>query len=252
MKSIINFFKKIFSTTTTTSSSTIIIKSNIGGNINVGVSAPYSKKISSFQEIENNTAFDVNIIENDSSNKNKIDYLIPEKYSKSITFQIKNNKLTIGTIGNIIGSFSSSITIYTSIKNINKIKNTSVGKMIVNGTLAEKEISIFSTSTGNVAIENITCENLEVYNSGVGRILFVTGSVDNSYFEITSTGDIDASEVESQNINVNSSGIGKLKAKVVNKATGSLTSIGDALIYGQPESVLIESNSIGSVKFNKG
>lgn len=205
------------------------------------------KKINSF---ENDTPFMINLLENDSVSKNTVTYSIPDQFKDNIVFENKNNKLIIKTKGNIVGNFTTSFNIYTTLSNIKQILNNSVGKIIVNGTLSQKDLDISLQSVGNIAIENITCDTLTVTNNGNGRILFVKGKSKHTQFNITSIGDINAEELISENILVNSDGIGQLYAFVNNEAKGKLTSIGNVNIYGKPNKVLIESDGIGSLKIN--
>jgi hypothetical protein len=246
--------KKIFSSKKTVINGNIVGRNVVGGDLNISTNSKempnmhFNKKIKTTSTITNDTVFQINILENTKINKNVVEYFIPEEYKENIVISEKLGNLKISTKGNIIGNMNSFFNIYTSLENINKIKNNSVGKIIVDGLLSQNKINIKLVSTGNISLREIQCEELNVVNEGVGRILFVEGKTTQSNFTITSTGGIEARDIISENIKIESSGIGELNAFVSNQAKGKLTSIGSAIIHGDPKSVLIQSESIGKVK----
>ena len=230
--------------------SDIIINGNkVSANNKKMESSLHKLELKTFKQLKNNTVFKVLVLANNNEKQNIIEYTMPEEIAEKISFNNKNNKLSIETNGNISGCFESSIVIYTDLNIIEKIINTSVGGINVNGDINNIKMELSSSSTGGISLNSLICGDLEINNSGTGKIKIKDGKVNKSNFEITSTGNVEVKNLVIVDATIKSSSVGSLECRILNKIEGKLTSVGSAFIFGKPKNVLIESTSIGKVKF---
>lgn len=198
-----------------------------------GVLTEDEREVIDFYGVSNTTSFDVYITQAD-------EYSVVVKAQENILPLIETYKsggtLIVNTKDfNCIRS-TSRVEVYISMPEIEELNLTGSGMIAcekVQGDIVECAV----TSSGNLFVDSIDCDELYIKNSGSGS--YESDTVSASYIEIklTGSGNIDFGEslVEESNINHTSSGTirGGIFDAIVSDFT--LTGSGNVIVYGNSE-----------------
>ena len=101
-------------------------------------------------------------------------------------------------------------------------------------------------STGDLIIEGYSGDQLVLKSDGVGDIT-VSGSVDQVHVFVESTGDVDLSALQARQAFVYNDSVGDATVNASELVDGSVSSVGDLIILGDPKEVRATENSVGDI-----
>ena len=99
--------------------------------------------------------------------------------------------------------------------------------------LAAPRFRLETDSSGDVELEDIDCDQLEVVSNGSGDIV-AGGRADRQRFQLGGDGDVDARELTGNDIDVASSGDGDIQVNAAASLTVTSSGSGDILYVGRP------------------
>lgn len=120
---------------------------------------------------------------------------------------------------------------------VNSSGNVSVEGLIV------QDLDVNISSSGGVAIDELTAGRLEVDISSSGNLAIKSGAVEQQGISISSSGDYDGGELSSQRANVRLTSSGNATVRVSDELTARLSSSGSLYYIGSPTIDAQESSS---------
>jgi len=99
--------------------------------------------------------------------------------------------------------------------------------------LAAPRFRLETDSSGDVELENIDCDQLEVVSNGSGDIM-ASGRAARQRFQLSGDGDVDASELKGNDVDVSSSGDGDIHVNAAASLTVTSSGSADILYVGHP------------------
>jgi len=99
--------------------------------------------------------------------------------------------------------------------------------------LAAPRFRLETDSSGDVELEDINCDHLEVVSNGSGDIV-AGGRAARQRFQLGGDGDVDARELTGNEVDVSSSGDGDIQVNAAASLTVTSSGSGDILYVGRP------------------
>ncbi|MBO7651767.1 MAG: DUF2807 domain-containing protein [Bacteroidales bacterium] len=183
-----------------------------------------------FQEVVNNTQFDVEVI---FANENKVVITAESNISQCLSVKVKNKRLTIKKDKSkyrLKNTEPVTITVYMQDKDYLYFSNYGSGDLTINSPLS-KEIVYDNNGSGDIFAFNTENEAVEVKNSGSGDIV-VEGVAGEVKITSSGSGDVDCYNLTAQYVEIHSSGSGKVEAYATDAIDIWRTGSGEVFTYG--------------------
>lgn len=127
------------------------------------------------------------------------------------------------------------------------IYNEGVGDIRTKGAFKAQMMTITSEGVGNITIENMECERMQVINEGVGNVN-LTGKATNAVFKSEGVGNIHAYDFEVANLSAELNGVGSIQCNVIERFTCKASGVGNIYYKGNPKQTNISASGIGKVR----
>lgn len=138
-----------------------------------------------------------------------------------------------------------SLTIYGP--KLMSIVSSGVGNFKVDGALDTPELSICINGVGNVRIDDLTCQKLQVSNTGVGNVN-LEGTTQEATYNSEGVGSINAYGMHAQKTSVKLDGVGSIQCHASELIDCVNSGVGSVSYKGDPAKENIQKNGIGSIK----
>ena len=203
-----------------------------------------TREVSSFDSIQVDYPARV-IISQGSAESLKVeaeDNLLP-----GLKTEIKGNELRIyyrSQDGEHVNP-TKTVTITITVRELNSIHFSSAGELIVNGLEADN-LDVNLSGAGNVELNEIAVRGLDVNLSGAGSAT-ASGSADDLSLNISGFGDFDGEDLEGKTADVNISGAGSATVWVEEELDATISGAGSVNYYGSPDNVRRQVNGVGGI-----
>lgn len=137
------------------------------------------------------------------------------------------------------------IRIEVTFKELQKVEQRGVGKIISSGVLELYTLSVENRGIGEVVL-NVDVKELYSDLDGVGNITLI-GSADKHECTMQGTGKIEARELICEEAHVVSNGVGNATVYASKKLLAELKGVGKITYYGDPNKVESRINGMGSI-----
>ena len=127
------------------------------------------------------------------------------------------------------------------------IYNEGVGDIRTKGAFKAQMMTITSEGVGNITVENMECERMQVINEGVGNVN-LTGKATNAVFKSEGVGNINAYDLEVASLSAELSGVGSIKCNVTERFTCKASGVGNIYYKGNPKQTNVSASGIGKVR----
>ena len=127
------------------------------------------------------------------------------------------------------------------------IYNEGVGDIRTMGAFKTQMMTITNEGVGNITIENMECERMQVLNEGVVNIN-LTGKAKHGVFKSEGVGSINAYDFEVSNLSTELDGVGGIKCHVTERFTCKANGVGSIYYKGNPKQTNINSSGIGKIR----
>jgi hypothetical protein len=161
--------------------------------------------------------------------------------------EVRNNELRIyykSQDGEHVNP-TKAVTITITVRDLNSIHFSSAGELIVNGLEADN-LEVNLSGAGNVELNDISVRGLNINLSGAGSAT-ASGSADDLSLNISGFGDFDGEDLEGQTADVNISGAGSATVWVEEELDATISGAGSVNYYGSPENVRRQVNGVGGI-----
>ncbi len=165
-----------------------------------------------------------------------------------LSVSLQNGTLHVGTVGNcaIINNYA--LKVYASSPSLDEVKTSSTADVSVEGRLTADKLKLMVTSTGDIEVDELVCNVLEVSTGSTGDIEISRGTADRAIYTVKSTGDIDAKGMKARVVEAGSSSTGNIECYASESIKAMASSTGDIYYYGHPVSVEKRESSIGDIE----
>lgn len=137
--------------------------------------------------------------------------------------------------------------IYTvTLPELTRIELEGAGSFNV-GPVTGDSLSIQTDGAGGVTVERVDLERLTVTLGGVGSITIRGGTVEEQTVRLDGVGSYNARNVTSTNADVEVDGAGSVTVNVIGELTGGVDGVGSLRYAGDPETVEVTVDGLGSL-----
>lgn len=183
-----------------------------------------------------------------------------------VKIEIKNDELTARTEGNM--STKKGVNIHITYKELNTITSSGSTDIFVESLLKSENISLASSGSSDINIENLEAENINLTSSGssdikikharatsfaldlsgASDVKISEGMVDNLTATTSGSSDLLADNLETRNATLTSSGSSDIKIRVSEKLTAQSSGSSDIYYNGNPKEVVESKTGSSSIK----
>jgi len=200
------------------------------------------REVSGFTKIDLANSADVFVIQSDNYS---LEVKAQANLLQSIRTRVDNGILIIDNEDCIRSD--DGIQIFVYLPEIDGLKISGSGDMVVNQYVTSPFIDIILSGSGDIFLRDVEAEKIEATISGSGDIeidcVNELYSAQQLIFEIPGSGEINSFDLTAENANVNISGSGNCFVKVVNSLNIDISGSGDVFYKGYPQ---INANVFGS------
>ena len=183
-----------------------------------------------FQEVTNETAFDVEVV---FSNENKVVITGESNIIQKLALNVKHKKLIIDKEKNkyrLRATLPVNITVYMKRNDYMYFSNYGSGDLTILSPLSKK-IKFDNTGSGYIYAFDCEHEAVEVLNSGSGDVE-LKGIAGDVYIQNSGSGDVDCYYLIGQYVEIHSSGTGRTEAYATDEADVWESGSGEVYVYG--------------------
>ena len=202
-----------------------------------------TRTISSFTEIEINTASNVFLkqSENESITLEGNTNLV-----SNIKTYVEDGRLIIENKEKNKSEKNASLNIYINFKDLTKLVNNSVGNVKSENRLNLSSFNLENNSVGNLDID-INCNNLNAEINSVGNVTF-TGNVKKANIQNNSVGNLDAFDLTADVLKIENNSVGDSKVNATGEIYIEANGVGNVSYKGSAVLKKSESNGVGKIK----
>lgn len=129
---------------------------------------------------------------------------------------------------------------------LEEVKVSSSGKISSEGVINSEELFVKASSSGRMELA-VNVDKLKVDVSSSGRVA-LNGKVNTQVIEASSSGRYDGFDVDSRGAKADVSSSGRVEISVSDELFAEASSSGKVVYKGQPEKVMVDTSSSGSIK----
>ena len=180
------------------------------------------------------------------ADQEKLEISAEENLLPHITSDVQNGKLTLGTENNINLQPTKDIqyTLYVT-EPIEELNVSGLGSIHAPELTVDK-LSLSVSGAGDIKVESVFADELEVRISGLGSVFMDAGKVDRQDIGISGSGTFEAGDLLSQKTEIRISGLGNAEVWVEDELNAKISGSGDISYFGSP-SVRQDISGIGSL-----
>lgn len=201
-----------------------------------------TRDLGSFTKIQSGGSWDVIV---QTGDKDEVRLESTNISLDKVITEVDNNTLKIslekGNYRNL------GLKVYVTIREIEGLKSTGSGDMKIQSDIRTGSLSLSSTGSGNLFLENVNADKLSVGMTGSGHITVEGGSVSSFSLSQTGSGDFKGEELLTEEASINKTGSGKSLIGEVESLNVRATGSGDVYYSGNPGSKNISSTGSGRV-----
>lgn len=162
-----------------------------------------------------------------------------------LNISVKNHRLIIDQTDDSIIK-PSKLVIYTNSRNLEQVKITGSGNVLLANEVNAKEMKLSIIGSGDVKTDSLYCKELEVKITGSGDVL-LNGAATSADFRISGSGNIRAFNYAIEDLDCRISGSGDIEALVLRELKASISGSGDIRYKGHPKSVHTSVSGSGDI-----
>lgn len=166
---------------------------------------------------------------------------------KRISAETRGGRLTIRYRGRRFGLMRGPIDYYLTVRDLDSVMTTSSGDIAVEG-FRTRELELASDSSGDIWVDALEAEFLDVRLSSSGDLTIDDGRVTSQRIRCSSSGDYRAEALESETAEVTLTSSGNAWISVSQRLTARLSSSGDLHLFGEPTVDALTISSSGELK----
>jgi hypothetical protein len=130
---------------------------------------------------------------------------------------------------------------------LQSIKSSGVGNFHIKDKIETTKLAIRNKGVGNIKINGISCEGVDLYTEGVGNVS-VQGKAEKVNLVSEGVGNINAADLESKSVTVDSSGVGNISCYATQSIKAKANGVGNISYKGNPTDKQLKKSGIGSIK----
>ncbi len=177
----------------------------------------------------------------EQGNKEVLEITAEDNLMEYIESKVSGSQLDLGLKEFVNIHPTKDITYRLTVKNINQIGSSGLGKIEAKKLVSEN-LSVEISGNGRISIDNLEAETLSLVISGLGDIS-LNGSATQQQLEISGAGNYNAPNLASEKAVVNISGSGTAILWVTEQLNLELSGAGKVHYYGSP---VVNSNISGA------
>ncbi len=171
----------------------------------------------------------------------------PDNYVPLFVVSEDNGTLKITMKKNSKLAKGNSVTIRLSSPIFRKLQNEGVGNIKLLGKIQGDAIEIRNDAVGNVKVENLICNTLDVNSDGVGN-LNLSGVCNKATYSVDGVGNLNAVGMKTVNLDIDQDGVGNISCFASKRLSVKSEGVGNVKYAGNPEQKQINREGVGSVK----
>ena len=200
------------------------------------------RNLSGFHEIAVKNAIKLVITQ---GNTEKVVVETDENIQPYLVTEVVNGSLNIGMKGNI--NQVNTLNVYVTAKELSSLESSSAAKIISEGSIKAKDMTISSSSGSAVKLE-INCQQLKVKTSS-GSSISLAGSTQSIDTESSSGASLNAAEVKAERGEMEASSGASVQVQVTKESKARASSGAHITVKGNPAIRDSDSSSGGSVSY---
>ncbi len=174
----------------------------------------------------------------------------PERLSwKFLDLEINGNELIIRKKPVLFSFTRHRVQIYLTLKNIESVLTTGPGDIKI-GTVKSTELFLGSDSSGDIQLESMEGEFLDVKLTSSGDVTVLSGDVTSQRISCSSSGDYRGEGLKTKTAEISLSSSGNADITTSTRLTARLSSSGDLRLQGSPVIDSLELTSSGRLRRN--
>ncbi len=211
----------------------------IGGNkiVGSGPLVPNQRMVTEFNEIEVDGAIGLTI------RRGETQTMVVNAQADAqpfITTEVKGDKLTIATKGNLSGNAGTNVEI--TVRELKSLSVDGSGMIDVMGFDNGKKLSISKDGSGTIRLTDARYETLDLDTDGSGDVT-VSGKGDNLNIKSDGSGSIMASDYDSRDVKVDTKSSGDIRISASDDLNIKLSGSGNVYYRGNPKLSLEDKGS---------
>ena len=190
--------------------------------------AEENRKVGDFTAIDLKGSMDVHVVVGKTrsvrvvANDDIIEKLLTEVDGDTLVIKLKGRYSNVGKMD-----------VYVTVKNLEEAYVKGSGDMDIKGSIKSKKFEAAVKGSGNLILENVKANDLELDIMGSGDMR-VSGSCDDLDLDIMGSGDLKASKVKCETAKVAIMGSGDANIYASKSLNASIMGSGDINYYGKP------------------
>ena len=202
-----------------------------------------TRAVSDFSELEIEGVFNIILKQDD---KQSVQVECDESFQDVVVVEQDEQRLKIKYRKNVDIKNDFKCNVYVTLKDITKLKITSVGNVTCENTLNLNRLKLDFSGVGKIDL-NLNCQQFDASLSSVGA-LSLTGSSQSANIDHTGVGSLNAYNFKVGYLSVQHSGVGSLEVYAEKEISAVANGIGSIRYKGNATPVKLEMNGIGNIK----
>jgi len=169
----------------------------------------------------------------------------PDNIVELVKVEIKDNTLLLSMKKKNIKKAKLRINI--SSPDLKQVKMEGVGDLVINDKLETSNFMVKNSGVGNVTINEIICNEMNIRTEGVGSIQ-VKGKADKVTLITQGVGSVNAADLVGRVVRASSEGVGNISCQATEAIDAETSGIGSISYKGNPKKKQLKKEGIGSIK----
>ena len=186
------------------------------------VKAKYPQE--AFDKIDNHVVGKIQVVQS-KDNKSRVTLSAPDNYIELFEFKNKDGELDIQFADRNVNIDADNVTIIIYTPNIREIENS---------------------GAADICMDELTTDELEIKNSGVGSIT-IEGKTDEAEYSCSGVGNIDAKDMKAREVDAHISGVGGIECFASEYIKGDVSGVGGLKYGGNPSKKDLHSGMTGGI-----
>lgn len=201
-----------------------------------------TRNLGSFTKIYSGGSWDVIV---QSGDKDEVSLESTNISLEKVITKVENNTLKIslekGNYRNL------GLTVYVTIREVEGIKSTGSGNIILQSDISTGSLSLGNTGSGKITLQQVNADNLSANITGSGDISVSGGSVGEFSLSQTGSGDFKGAQVSFEKASITKTGSGQSQIGEVESLNVRATGSGNVYYAGNPSSKNVSSTGSSKV-----
>lgn len=202
-----------------------------------------TKDVGSFNAIEIDGVFSVNIIESATEG---VEVIGDSNIVANVNVEVNDKLLSIAFNKGVNIKYGDDLIVNISVNNLKKLNINNVGHTNCENLLVCKTLEVKNSSVGKVNL-NIEASKLTVENSAVGN-LTLSGTTNDLEINNSAVGNIKAYDLKSKTAEIIHTGVGNMEITATKKINIENSGVGNVTYKGNPAKTKHHATSVGDIK----